>query len=179
MTRYGSDAGATGLVLNRPLRGNATDVEADGLLGRSSKLTSSSMASQPVYLGGPDLIDSGVVTLLHGNEKLDVTGARKPLDGVYVDTVSAFLQGVAEGIAEPSDARLFAGCVRWGPGELEGEVDEGSWYCVSASPLFALKHCIQLPKPLWVEIMQSQGKPFAQIAKQVYDDEKEEERSAD
>lgn len=163
--------------MNRPLRGTAAELEADGVFGRSSNLSATTLGSQPVYLGGPDLIESGVVTLLHGNRHLDTTDTRQPLDGVYVGAVSNFLDGIESGLVKPSEGRLFSGCLRWGPGKLEREVDDGSWYCVSASPLFALKHCIQLPKPLWVEIMQSQGKPFAQIAKQVYDDDNEEYRS--
>lgn len=143
------------------------------MFGRSSKLSDTVMGTQPVYIGGPDLIETGVVTVLHGNGRLNVSRTRQPLEGVYVGDISHYLTGIESGLAKPAEARLFAGCLRWDRGELEREVDEGSWYCVSASSSFALEHCIQLPKPLWVEIMQCQGKPFAQIASQVYKEDKE------
>lgn len=169
--------GATGLVLNRPLNGTVAELETAGMFGRSSQLSSTILGPQQVYAGGPDLIESGVITVLYGNRKLKVDGAQEPLDDVYVGDVDKFLVALGPDgtAADATDARFFSGCVRWGAGELEREVDEGSWYCISASPLFALKHCIQLPRPLWVEIMQSQGKPFAKIASQVYDEDVEPE----
>lgn len=170
--------GATGIVLNRPLNGTVQELETAGIFGRSSRFSSTVLGPQPVYAGGPDLIESGLMTALYGNRELHVVGAQEPLDGIFIAEVDKFLSCLDGGAAttEVADARLFTGCIRWGAGELEREVDEGSWYCISASPLFALKHCIQLPKPLWVEIMQSQGKPFAKIASQVYDEDGEPEK---
>lgn len=169
--------GAVGLVLNRPLRGSVAEIEREGVLGRSSQFGQTKLGTQPIYAGGPDLVDNGVLTVLHGQgDVVDVSEASQPLDGVFAGGLDKYVQAVKAGRVEPGFGRLFVGCIRWKKGELEREVDEGSWYCVAASPLFALEHCIQLPKPLWVEIMQSQGKPFAQIANQVYKDPEQEER---
>lgn len=137
------------------------------MFGRSMQLSSTPLANQPIYAGGPDTIESGVLTVLHGDEELaQGSSSRQPLDGVYIGDAGEVLRQDVD----VKNMRFFAGCIRWGKGELEREVDDGSWYCISASKLFALEHCIQLPKPLWVEIMQSQGQPFAKIASRVYDD---------
>lgn len=173
ITEYDEVTGATGLVLNRPLHGTLADLEAKGMLGRSSNFSQSPLASLPLYTGGPDLIDRGILSVMHGRLEIASGTPHEPLMGVYVGDVHDYLKGV-EGEEEMSDVRLFTGCIRWKPGELESEVDEGSWFCISASPLYALKHCIQLPKPLWVEIMQSQGNLFAKIARQVYNEEDEQ-----
>lgn len=153
------------------------EIERDGSLGRSSQFGQTKLGTQPLYAGGPDLVDNGVLTVLHGRgDVVDVSLASQPLDDVFVGGLDEYVDAVEAGKVDPGDGRLFAGCIRWKRGELEREVDEGSWYCVAASPLFALKHCIQLPKPLWVEIMQSQGRPFAQIANQVYKEPEQEEQ---
>lgn len=167
--------GATGLVLNRPLRGTVTELEAGGMFGRSTNFKSTPIESLPVYAGGPDNVTSGVLVALHSDASLVDTSKQstmQPLDDVYVSDVSDCLSYITSE-KDCSDIRLFAGCIRWEKGELEREVNDGSWYCISASNLYALKHCIQLPKPLWVEIMQSQGHPFAQIASRVYDEDEE------
>lgn len=57
---------------------------------------------------------------------------------------------------------LLAG---WGPGQLESEVEAGVWYLASCSKKFVLKQCIQLPKPLWNEVMEHMGPPYSDIAR--------------
>lgn len=176
---YSLERGGTGLVLNRPLAGSADQLLDKGLFGRSTAAVSdSAFASQPVYLGGPHGLPEGMLSVVHagsGLQDADDADARQPLAGVFLHDLPDFLtrreQLRRDDPAECRAARLFAGCVRWQPGMLETEVDEGSWFCVSASERYALEHCIQLPKPLWVEIMQAQGQPFARIAGQVYSEE--------
>ena len=160
--------------MNRPFRGTAAELESSGLFGRSTDFGRSAFADQPVYIGGPDSIESGVLSVLHGDDALyDKKKMSEPLEGVYVGRVT----DVPDGVGDVSKMRLFAGCLKWSAGVLEKEVEEGSWYCISASNLFALEHCIQLPKPLWVEIMQGQGDPFAKIAGLVYKEDSDEETS--
>lgn len=174
MTKYEQGVGATGLVMNRPMLGTLAELEKDGCFDSNLNLSTTVMGSQPVYIGGPDMTDKMRLSVLHGDAKLQVDGMREPLGGVFLSEAEIFLEssgGMSQ--ADAANARLFMGCIRWEPGELESEVSEGSWFCVAASPMYALKHCIQLPKPLWVEIMQSQGMPFAKIASQVYNDEDE------
>lgn len=171
MLDYAPDRGATGLVLNRPLAGSADELAATGMFGRSglSAVASTPFSTQPVYLGGPYGLPTGVLAVLHADKHIS---GQQPLDGVFVRDFPDYISRRTDlGFDDPHDcnkARVFVGCMRWDAGALEAEVDEGSWYCVAASELYALEHCIQLPKPLWVEIMQAQGQPFARIADQVY-----------
>lgn len=165
LTEYDEANGATGLILNRPFGGTAEDLAATGLFGRSLDISSTNFAKQPVYLGGPNSLQKGVISVIHSDESV---GGEQPLDGVFVCDIGQFISS-ATGSVDCQAARLFSGCIKWTRGTLESEVDEGSWYCVAASELFALKHCIKLPKPLWVEIMQSQGGTFERIANRVYD----------
>lgn len=164
LTQYDPSVGATGLVLNRPLKGNAKELEDSGLFGRSLNISDTEFRDQPVYIGGPDIFDRGVLSVIHSDYKL---GGTQPLDGVYLCDVNQYLS--LNGSSEVSEARLFSGCIRWKPGQLESEVDDGSWYCISASEQFVLKHCIGLPVPLWREIMVCQGGLYEQIANRLYE----------
>lgn len=180
LTKYEEGVGATGLVLNRPMLGTVAELEKDGNFGFSSNLASTALGSQPVYIGGPDQTDSVHLSVLHSNSTVQVDGTQEPHNGVFLTEAEKFLANSEDMTqADAANARLFMGCIRWEPGELESEVSEGSWYCIAASPMFALKHCIQLPKPLWVEIMQNQGMPFAKIASQVYEEENEPDKGDD
>ncbi|KAG0569346.1 hypothetical protein KC19_6G084100 [Ceratodon purpureus] len=51
----------------------------------------------------------------------------------------------------------------WGPGQLEQEVEATVWYLTSCSKRFVLNQCIQLPKPLWNEVMEHMGPPYSDI----------------
>jgi len=53
--------------------------------------------------------------------------------------------------------RFFAGLMRWGPGQLNLEVDSGIWHLVACSRNLVAKHCLGLPVPLWLEIMDLVG----------------------
>lgn len=160
--------------MNRPLRGTAAELDAIGMFGRSARLQEAALADQPIYVGGPDTLKSGILAALHGNADIvEGMSVRQPLEGVYLEDATEMLRRVPQ--TDFSSVRLFAGCIRWRKGELESEVDDGSWFCVSASNLYALEHCIQLAKPLWVEIMQSQGQPFAKIAEKMLENESERE----
>lgn len=164
LTQYEPSVGATGLVLNRPLKGTAKELEDSGLFGRSLNISDTEFSDQPVYIGGPDIFDRGVLSVIHSDYKF---GGTQPLDGVYLCDVNQYLS--LNGSSEVSEARLFSGCIRWKPGQLESEVDDGSWYCISASEKFVLKHCIGLPVPLWREIMVCQGGLYEQIANRLYE----------
>jgi putative transcriptional regulator len=52
-----------------------------------------------------------------------------------------------------SDMRVFAGYAGWGAGQLDGEVDEGSWYVVGADPGDAFRGD---PHGLWRDVMRRQ-----------------------
>jgi putative transcriptional regulator len=63
-------------------------------------------------------------------------------------------------------ARVFAGYSGWGPGQLEGELDESSWIVVPAEPDDAFAPD---PDELWRTVLHRKGGKFALIATMPYD----------
>lgn len=60
-----------------------------------------------------------------------------------------------------SALRVYVGYTGWGAGQLEGEIDEGSWHVVPAVPtdLFS-RH----PERLWGEVLRRQPPPLSMLA---------------
>jgi putative transcriptional regulator len=57
--------------------------------------------------------------------------------------------------------RVFAGYAGWAAGQLEGEIEEGSWYVVDSLPSdpFATE-----PGRLWSAVLRRQGWPLSAVA---------------
>jgi putative transcriptional regulator len=111
--------GALGVVLNRPSVVRVGDV-LDGW---------SSVVAEPdvLFRGGPVGTEGALaVALLRDPE--DVPVGFRPFDGrlglVDLDTPVELLEGGLDGL------RIFAGYAGWGAAQLEGEIEEGSWYVV-------------------------------------------------
>lgn len=112
-----SSEGASGVVLNRPTEATITVV--------SEQVLQESFAwDKPIRLGGPV---GGPLMVLHNQESLaDDT----ILPGVF-STIEA--EKVEEAIrlkVEPS--LIIANYAGWGPGQLEGEIQEDSWLILPA-----------------------------------------------
>jgi putative transcriptional regulator len=57
-----------------------------------------------------------------------------------------------------SEVRLFAGYAGWTAGQLEDEVEEGSWWVLDALPSDAFT---DRPEQLWQDVLRRQGAPLA------------------
>ena len=141
------DEGAMGVVLNR-----VSNVLVDEAVPPMAALTG---PEDPVYLGGP-VQPQAVVVLADF-----VDPARAEV--VVVETVG-FLPGEIEDAAEVGDlrsVRVFAGYAGWGPGQLEGEVAEGSWIVLAArgSDVFTPD-----PDLLWRDVLRREGGAYAVLA---------------
>lgn len=77
--------------------------------------------------------------------------------GIYVGGQAAAAARVLEGKAAPQESRFFTGSVNWAEGQLEAEKGAGLWHLASVSRPVALKHCFQLPVPLWLEVHRLMG----------------------
>jgi putative transcriptional regulator len=111
--------GALGVVLNRP--SPVTVAEVLGQWGGA--------VAEPdvLFHGGPVGTDAALALALL-RDPADVPVGFRAVHGslgiVDLDTPAELLDGSLAGL------RIFAGYAGWAPGQLEAEVDEGSWYVV-------------------------------------------------
>ena len=113
-----NENGAMGVVLNRPTTSSVDEVltEARG---------EAPLRNDPVYLGGPC---EGPLMAVHDAPSL---GERSVLAGVHFSIETEHIEALAG--APEQAVRFFAGHAGWGPGQLEGEREQGAWGVVPAS----------------------------------------------
>ncbi len=66
-----------------------------------------------------------------------------------------------DALGEMRRTRAFAGYAGWGPGQLDGELREGSWIIepAAADDVFTSD-----PEELWSEVLRRKGGPFGVLA---------------
>ena len=143
--------GALGLVLNRP-----TGTEVGEVLDAWHPHAA---APGVVFTGGP-VQPNAAICLGHGRPGAPAVASYSVLEG---SPGTAF--GTVDLDAEPADVltavsevRVFAGYAGWGGGQLEAEVDDGSWWVLDALPSDAFT---DRPDRLWGEVLRRQGAPIA------------------
>ncbi len=117
LIRHDKD-GAFGLVINKPM-----PVTVSAALGDA--IESAKSVEAPVYTGGPC---QGPVFVLHVDPTV---GGDEPIGGVYVTTDREAIEQLLGAAAEP--LKLFASYSGWGAGQLENELNEGSWTVLDAA----------------------------------------------
>ena len=137
--------GALGVVVNRPLDSDVEDVLPSW----------GSHVNAPVCLfdGGPVAMDSALaVGVLADNDDAAVPGPRgwRRMAG-RVGLVD--LDGPLPADGTFAGLRVFAGYAGWGAGQLEGELEEGSWVVVDARDADLLS---PRPETLWREVLRRQ-----------------------
>jgi putative transcriptional regulator len=141
-----SEEGALGVVLNRS---SETPVEE-----ALPELTLLAEDLGAVHVGGP-VQPSAVVVLA---DFVDPDAA----ETIVVDSVG-FLPSEVEpdALGELRRARVYAGYAGWGPGQLDGELEEGSWIVEPALPDDVFTND---PEALWSDVLRRKGGPFAVLA---------------
>lgn len=143
-----NDDGAMGLVLNRP-----SDAEVDVAVGELGGIVA---PGDLVYEGGP-VQTSAVMVLAEFNDPRSAAAV------ILGDVGFLPSQGDPEELADGlRRTRVFAGHSGWGPGQLDAELDEGSWLLVPAKidDVFAPD-----PDELWSEALQRKGGAYALLAR--------------
>ncbi|SCL19357.1 YqgE/AlgH family protein [Micromonospora inyonensis] len=142
--------GALGVVLNR-----ATEVPVADVLGDWSAL-----ARDPAVLfeGGPVQPDSAICLARMRHPVRRLKGFHQVLGAVGTIDLSVDPDRMRESV---SGIRVFAGYSGWGAGQLEQEIEEGSWFVLDALPGDAF---VDRPDDLWPMVLRRQGGMMAAVA---------------
>ncbi len=110
--------GSLGVILNRP-----TAVMVSSVL---PAWVPSISAPEVLFEGGPVSRDSALALAQVGGDD-DPVGFRRIVADLGIIDLDTPVDVMAPGLAA---LRIFAGYAGWGAGQLEGELEEGSWYVV-------------------------------------------------
>lgn len=111
-----------------------------------------------VYQGGPVQMDT--LHMLHRKPK--EFGGSMVSNGVYWGgSYEALQDAISTNEYQPIDLRLFVGYAGWSPGQLEKELEAGSWIVTDASEqlLFETE-----PENIWQEAIKSLGSQYSYLA---------------
>lgn len=141
------EEGAMGVILNR-----ASTITVEEAVPPIGALVD---PGEIVYVGGP--VQPQAVVVLADFVDPDLA------ETVVVETVG-FLPGEVEdaaAVGELRGLRVFAGYAGWAPGQLEAELEEGSWVVVQAQPsdVFTTE-----PETLWSRVLKREGGNLAVLA---------------
>jgi putative transcriptional regulator len=141
-----SEEGALGVILNRA--GDATVDEAVPELGLLVD------GDRPVHVGGP--VQPSAIVVLAEFVEPEQAGA------LVLESVGFLPAEVdPDTIGELRRARVFAGYAGWGPGQLDGELGDGSWI---VEPALTEDVFTSEPDDLWSAVLRRKGGPFGLLA---------------
>jgi putative transcriptional regulator len=141
-----NDDGAMGVVLNRPTEASIGDVVPD--------LSALVDEDEVVFIGGP-VQPQGVMVLAQFGDPAD---AALPIDG---ELGFVALEADADAV-EAERTRAFAGHAGWGPGQLDAEVEEETWF---VAPFEHEDAFTDDPDDLWSRALLRKGGPYALVAR--------------
>jgi putative transcriptional regulator len=141
-----TEEGALGLVLNR-----ASEATIDEAVPELTVLVDS---FSHVHFGGP--VQPSAIVVLADFVDPERAGA------LVLDSVGFLPSEVdPDELGELRRARVFAGYAGWGPGQLDDELEEGSWI---VEPALADDVFTDEPDELWAEVLRRKGGPFGVLA---------------
>ncbi|GJP62942.1 hypothetical protein CLOP_g20005 [Closterium sp. NIES-67] len=165
LVEHGASGGESwGLMLNRP-----SGYTIQKALAQTNQVEDAALtvfARNAIYIGGFKS-DGRTLHFLHGH---DLPGAKEVMPGVFLGGLEAAAEQVLMGNMPPTDFRFFVGRLEWQPGKLQEEVDAGLWYTAACARSLVLKQCLQLPKPLWREMLELMGGEYAEAARKEFGD---------
>ncbi len=140
------ETSALGFVLNRPSDLVAAEA-AEALAGLP-------LADPRIYFGGP--VQPGAVAIVGELDHPDFAG------NLIFDSIGMLGMG-PDGIESEGArrAKVFSGYAGWGPGQLEGELEEGAWVIEDARPddVFTAD-----PENLWRDVLRRKGGEFVMLS---------------
>ncbi len=144
-----NDEGALGVVLNRP-------TDEDRLPGLDSWMYELSHP-QVVFDGGP-VQGNALIAVAALSDDAESDAFASLDDGLGTVDLERLPSEVAEGL---QNLRVFRGYSGWGPGQLDDELDEGSWLVLTCDPADVFS-----PNPLglWRNLLRRSGGRKALLA---------------
>jgi len=133
-------------------------------LNRYSKFLRAFEKSCAVYVGGPDG-QSKEAVMIHGIADLEGAEEIAPGTGIYIGGIDAAVDGVLKGTFKPLDFRFFVGHHNYKDGDLDVAIYSNKYQPIACARSLALKQCIQLPKPLWHEVMELCGGELREVSR--------------
>ncbi len=115
-----SEDGAMGLIVNKPVGGEASLAQ----LLTDLDLPSPPARDLPLYFGGP--VDPGRGFVLHSSDFASDEGTQEVSDDVSMTATVDILEEIARGEG-PDRAILALGYAGWGPGQIESEIVSNGW----------------------------------------------------
>ncbi len=156
LVQHGTD-GAFGLVVNRSSERTLSSVLPD--VGDGVDI--------PLYIGGP--VQQDYLFILHGGlpPKVQSEAAASPAPGVFFEPATKGLiayfaeDWISLSKKEKPKLRMFAGYSGWGPGQLEREIREHSWFILRAREDLVFQSD---PEGIWRDALSKKGKYYRFVA---------------
>ena len=159
ITHYSETDITRGLVLNQPLGKRIRRYAADSLQQLAGGEDACAELGRIFYQGGP--VHQRDLFFLHRLDGL-VEGGTKILDGLYLggnlDTK------YAEDEVLRTDAprlRFYLGYAGWEPGQLESEINAGTWFLAPGQPEIVLA---STPETMWQAVVYSLGGKYRPLS---------------
>lgn len=145
-----NDEGAQGIILNRPL-----EAQIDAILPGWGQLAA---GAPVVYHGGPVQFDTALGVVAMPDRPVSGDGLRRLFGSVGLVDLDSDPTAVAPLV---HGVRIYAGYAGWSAGQLEAEIERGSWYVVprEARDVFAPES-----GALWHDVLARQSGPLAWVA---------------
>lgn len=145
--------GTLGVVLNRPSELPVSEAMSSPPDGRATPWDDTVTEPSVIFVGGP-VRPNAVIALARVTEVLHETRWQPIIDELGVVSLD---DGPVDEIGALEDLRVFAGYAGWGAGQLEIEIERGSWFVIDACPADAFTAD---PDELWHEVLRRQGGVF-------------------
>lgn len=138
-----NDEGTIGFILN-----HATTVTLGDVLPELDNI------NLPLYQGGPVSLDT--LHMLHRME--NVFHGKEIAKGIFWGGTFDSLEGVAtQNDFNANDIRLFVGYSGWSPGQLENELETGSWIVTEVTPTILFDTA---PRDIWKAAIATLGREY-------------------
>ena len=121
-----SPEGAMGLIVNKC----ADEVRFSELLEQLEVPVDGDVKQTPIHFGGP--VETGRGFVLHSEDYASSSNSIKIPGGFRVTTTLDVLESLAKG-GGPEQSIMALGYAGWGPGQLEGELQDNGWLIAEAS----------------------------------------------